>query len=103
MIPTEHADLLFGRWSDGRIGSILGNRNGVWEFGCTITTDKHQRQAVASAAVPYYTMMLKEVIPFFQTGKSPLDIEETLDIIAFLEAASRSRAANGALVKIADL
>ena len=103
VIPTEHADLLFGRWADGKIGSILGNRNGVWEFGCTITTNTHQRQAVASAAVPYYTMMLKEVIPFFQTGKSPLDIEETLNIIAFLEAASRSRAANGALIKIADL
>ena len=103
VIPTEHADLLFGRWADGRIGSILGNRNGVWEFGCTITTDKHQRQAVASGAVPYYTMLLKEVVPFFQTGKSPLDIEETLDIIAFLEAASRSRAAGGALIRIADL
>ena len=103
VIPTEHADLLFGRWADGRIGSILGNRNGVWEFGCTITTNTHQRQAVASSAVPYYTMLLKEVIPFFQTGKSPLDIEETLNIIAFLEAASRSRAANGALIKIADL
>ena len=103
VIPTQHADLLFGRWEDGRIGSILGNRNGVWEFGCTITTDKHQRQAVASGAVPYYSMLLKEVVPFFQTGKSPLDIEETLNIIAFLEAASRSRAAGGALVKIADL
>ena len=103
VIPTEHADLLFGRWADGRIGSILGNRNGVWEFGCTITTNKHQRQAVASAAVPYYSMMLKEIVPFFQTGKSPLDIEETLNIIAFLEAASRSRAAGGAEIKIADL
>ena len=103
VIPTEHADLLFGRWADGRIGSILGNRNGVWEFGCTITTNTHQRQAVASGAVPYYSMLLKEVVPFFQTGKSPLDIEETLNVIAFLEAASRSRAANGALVKIADL
>ncbi|MBE6368928.1 MAG: gfo/Idh/MocA family oxidoreductase [Lentisphaerae bacterium] len=103
VIPTQHADLLFGRWADGRIGSILGNRNGVWEFGCTITTNTHQRQAVASGAVPYYSMLLKEVVPFFQTGKSPLDIEESLNIIAFLEAASRSRAANGALVKIADL
>lgn len=103
VIPTEHADLLFGRWADGRIGSILGNRNGVWEFGCTITTNTHQRQAVASGAVPYYSMLLKEVVPFFQTGKSPLDIEETLNIIAFLEAASRSRAAGGTLVKIADL
>ncbi|MBE6368227.1 MAG: gfo/Idh/MocA family oxidoreductase [Lentisphaerae bacterium] len=103
VIPTKHADLLLGKWADGKVGSILGNRNGVWEFGCTITTNTHQRQAIASGAVPYYSMLLKEVVPFFQTGKSPLDIEETLDIIAFLEAASRSRAANGAEIKIADL
>ena len=103
VIPTHHADLLFGRWADGRIGSILGNRNNVWEFGCSITTNTHQRQAVASGAIPYYAQLLKEVVPFFQTGKSPLDIEETLEIIAFLEAASRSRAANGALIKTADL
>ena len=103
VIPTHHADLLFGRWADGRIGSILGNRNNVWEFGCSITTNTHQRQAVASGAIPYYAQLLKEVVPFFQTGKSPLDIEESLNIIAFLEAASRSRAAGGTLVKIADL
>lgn len=102
VIPTEHADLLLGRWADGRIGTILGNRNNVWDFGCTITTNVKQRQAVADGAIPYYSLLLKEVVPFFQTGKSPLDIEETLEIIAFLEAASRSRAANGAVVKIAD-
>ncbi len=103
VIPTEHADLLFGRWSNGRIGSILGNRNNVWEFGCTITSNQHQRQAIASGDVPYYAMLLKKVVPFFQTAESPIDIEETLNIIAFLEAASRSRAAGGALIKIADL
>ena len=103
VIQTEHADLLFGRWADGRVGTILGTRSGAWQFGCTIATDKEQKQAIASSAVPYYTLMLKEVVPFFQTGKSPLDIEETLEIIAFLEAASRTRAANGALIKTADL
>ncbi len=103
VIPTKDADLLFGRWADGRVGTILGNRNSVWDFGCTATTNKAQRQAIASGAVPYYAMLLKKVVPFFQTGKSPLDIEETLNVIAFLEAASRSRKANGALIKIADL
>ena len=86
-----------------RTHGIALRRNNVWEFGCSITTNTHQRQAVASGAIPYYAQLLKEVVPFFQTGKSPLDIEESLNIIAFLEAASRSRAAGGTLVKIADL
>lgn len=103
VVPTEHADLLMGRWKDGKFGSILGNRNGVWTFGCTTTTNKEQRQAVASGKVPYYAMLLKKVIPFFQSGVSPIDVEETLEVIAFLECASRSRKAGGAPVKVAEL
>jgi hypothetical protein len=45
-------------------------------------------------------MMLKKVIPFFQTGKSPLAIEESLEVIAFLEAASQSLANGGKPVNI---
>lgn len=103
VLPTEHADLLIGRWKDGKFGSILGNRNGVWTFGCTTTTNKDQRPTVASGQVPYYAMLLKKVIPFFRSGESPIDVEETLEVIAFLECASRSRKAGGALVKVADL
>ena len=103
VLPTEHADLLIGRWKDGKFGSILGNRNGVWTFGCTTTTNKNQRQSAASGKVPYYAMLLKKVIPFFRSGASPIDVEETLEVIAFLECASRSRMAGGAPVKVAEL
>jgi len=44
--------------------------------------------------------MLNKVIPFFQTGKSPISIAESLEIIAFLEAASQSLANGGKPVNI---
>jgi len=44
--------------------------------------------------------MLKKVIPFFQTGKSPVNLDESLEIIAFLDAASRSRSQEGKYIKL---
>jgi hypothetical protein len=43
---------------------------------------------------------LQEVIPFFQSGVSPIEIQETLDIVAFLEAADVSRDQGGAVVAL---
>ena len=37
-----------------------------------------------------------KVVEFFATGKSPLDIRETLEIVAFIEAANKSGANHGA-------
>jgi hypothetical protein len=43
------------------------------------------------------------VIEFFRTGTSPVPVEETLEIMAFMEAADVSKARNGAPVAIADV
>jgi hypothetical protein len=92
---TEQLDLIVGHWADGRIGTLKGNRCGAHNFGCTITTNKANKAGIVSGDIPYYAIMLKEVIPFFQSGIAPIDFDESLEIIAFLDAASQSRAANG--------
>lgn len=97
---TEKIDVIVGLWDDGRIGTLKGSRVGANNFGCTVTTNKINKAGLASGEVPYYAMMLKKVIPFFQTGKSPLAIEESLEVIAFLEAASQSLANGGKPVNI---
>lgn len=97
---TEKIDVIVGIWADGRIGTIKGNRTGANNFGCTVTTQKITKAGFASGEIPYYALMLNKIIPFFQTGESPIDIEESLEIIAFLDAASQSRANGGKAVKI---
>lgn len=47
---------------------------------------------VYAAQKPYFASMLEEVVRMFQTKTPPLDIEETIEVIAFLEAANESRA-----------
>lgn len=92
---TAKIDVIVGLWEDGRIGTLRGNRTGANNFGCVITTDKSTKAGFASGEIPYYALLLKKVMPFFQTGRSPLDVAESLEVIAFLEAASNSRASDG--------
>ena len=50
-----------------------------------------------------YYGLLKRTIEFFQTGKAPASPEETLETLAFMEAADLSKARNGAAVKLSEV
>ena len=89
---TEVADVITGIWEDGRVGVLYGYRiKDRWDFGCTVFTKGGVFQGVARSEPPYYALMMPKVLEFFRTGKSPLDINETIEITAFLEAANKSR------------
>jgi hypothetical protein len=45
--------------------------------------------------------LLKKVVEFFQTMKAPLEIEVTVEIMAFIEAALKSAANHGTGEKVA--
>ena len=42
-----------------------------------------------------YGPLLKQIVKFFQTGVPPVAPEETLEIMAFMDAAQRSKEAGG--------
>jgi len=44
-----------------------------------------------------------EVVKFFQTQVSPVPIDETLELFAFMEAADESKRRNGAEVKLSEV
>lgn len=100
-ISHPDADLLIGEWTDGRLGLMRGTRLKANPFGCVVHTGSEARCGVAQSTPPYYFLLLEQVVRFFQTGVSPVDIQETLEIIAFLEAADNSKAAGGELVTTA--
>ncbi|GIN70887.1 dehydrogenase [Bacillus sp. J14TS2] len=88
---TDH-DLIIGEWADGRIGSVRGNRKGNHSFGALIHTEEGTDFVDVSAyKKPYYATLLEQIISFFNTGKSPIQYEEILEITRFLEAANESR------------
>ncbi|PQP86964.1 MULTISPECIES: Gfo/Idh/MocA family protein [Paenibacillus] len=85
-------DLAVGVWEDGRVGTLRGNRKGNRRFGALIHREQGTEHVdVYADGKPYYASMLEEVIRMFQTGAAPIDMAETLEVIAFLEAANESR------------
>ncbi|MBJ9989819.1 Gfo/Idh/MocA family protein [Paenibacillus sp. S28] len=85
-------DLAVGIWEDGRVGTLRGNRKGNRRFGALIHREQGTEHVdVYADGKPYYASMLEEVIRMFQTGAAPIDMTETLEVIAFLEAANESR------------
>jgi len=92
-ISTPGADLVVGRWKDGRIGSVRALRRSG-EYGAIVFRTKQVAQSDPKAKSGYGPM-LKEIAQFFRTGTPPVPNEETLELFAFMDAAQRSKAAGG--------
>lgn len=82
-----------GIWKDGRIGKYVASHN----YGADVVGTKSSGN---TGKYDGYEPMLREIVVFFKTGKPPVAAEETLEILAFMEAADASKAQNGAPVSI---
>lgn len=90
---AENAEVVTGKWKDGRVGTIRLHRP-YSAFGATAFSPK----AIKSSGKDFYSGykgLLKEIVAFFQGGKAPVDEAETLEMFAFMDAAQRSREAGG--------
>lgn len=87
-VTTPAATVVVGEWRDGRTGILRGTRLERGDFGCVIHTRAATRLALAAATPPYYHALLTRIMEFFRTGLSPIPVEETFEIVAFLEAAN---------------
>jgi len=89
-VVREGSEVVVGLWSDGRVGSVRGVRAGSYGFGFTAFCEK----GIVSRSIDFkflYGELLKRVIEMFETGKAPLDISETIEIIGFIEKANSNR------------
>jgi predicted dehydrogenase len=105
---TAGADVVVGHWQNGRIGVVRGIREGaatygqvVFGAGAVVSAPPAQTGAVPKRS-SYYGLV-SAVIEFFRTGRSPVPIDETVEIMAFMEAADVSKARGGAPVALKDL
>ncbi|MCK9638747.1 MAG: Gfo/Idh/MocA family oxidoreductase [Prolixibacteraceae bacterium] len=96
-ISNADTDLVVGTWNDGRIGTFRGIRKGKLDYGGTIYGEKGIQSFGNYAG---YDLLLIQIIRFFDTGIVPVKPEETLEIIAFMEAADLSKVNNGASVEL---
>jgi hypothetical protein len=96
-VTTPDADIVVGTWEDQRIGNFRGLRSGELGYGGTVFTEN---DIVTLDTFSGYNALLLQIIKFFETGKSPVDTKETIEIYAFMEAADESKRKGGISVNL---
>lgn len=112
-VHTDGADVVTGKWKDGRLGVVRGDRKdrtyGAVVFGskAVVTSkgggeDARKADANQPPRSGYYGVV-SAVVKFFQTKEPPVTPEVTLEIMAFMQAADLSKARGGAPVALAEV
>lgn len=99
-VSDKGADVATGHWKDGRIASIRGVRAGSADYGAVAFAEKRVAQ-VPIGTKYIYRELLKKVVETFTTGKPPIDVMETLEIVSFIEGAFKSQNNHGMPQKVA--
>ena len=97
-------DVINAVWKDGRMGELRLQRKS-WIYSGYVLPEKpkdKKNPVVVFDGYPGYEPLLREIVTFFKTGIVPVPNEETLEIMAFMEAAEMSAKRGGAPVTIAE-
>ena len=98
-VSTEGTDVITGAWKDGRLGSIRATRAGAHSYGFTAFCEKRVVNSAINAGAIYRELLLR-IVQMFETGKPPVALSETLEMVAFIEAVMRSAQQDGARVAL---
>ncbi|WP_425400080.1 Gfo/Idh/MocA family protein [Aeoliella sp.] len=99
----ENECVAVGLWSDGRCGTFRGLKNGPSgrkPFSITAYGSKDIRTIVGFDGYP---PLVDEIGEFFFSRKPPVDMNETLELLAFMEAAEASLQQGGKPVDVQQL
>jgi predicted dehydrogenase len=97
---TETHDLLTAWWSDGRAATLHGLRGAHSVFGVTLHRPGGPETPDLRAGRPGYAAMLAAILDSIPHGRSAVPMDESLEIVALIEAANRSRQNDGARVTL---
>ncbi len=96
-----------GVTADGKIevtGTWKGGRTGIFREGKGYSGKAvGEKGESVVGAYDGYAPLVAEFVKAFQTGKTPVAAEETIELFAFMEAADESKRQGGKEVKLADV
>jgi virulence factor len=98
----KDVDVVTGQWQDGRVATVRGIRAGKADYGCLAFTEQGV-QPVPIGTKYIYRELLKKIVEMFQTGKAPLDVAVTVELVGFIEAALKSAGNHGTGEKVPTL
>jgi len=86
-----------GFWEGGRTGVMIGVQKAKGGYGFTAYCENAiVRREIDASYI--YRELLKKMSAFFNTGEPPIPIEESLEVMVFIEKALESAKNNGAAV-----
>jgi Oxidoreductase family, NAD-binding Rossmann fold len=94
-VDSADATVVTCRWKDGRIGTMRALRP-YSDYG--VVSFLKNEKGFTSQSTPVKTTSAdldRELITFFTSGVPPVANEDTLELMAFMDAAQRSKAAGG--------
>jgi virulence factor len=98
---TPGGEVVTGLWTDGRIGTVRGSRDGATSYGfiafcenAVVTEHLSTRYA--------YRNLCQQIVHSLETDSLPVSHPSTLEVVRFITAASRSESLNGASVQLDD-
>ncbi len=96
---TEMGEVAAGTWPEGRLGAVVGLNKGAGGFGFAASCEK--KLVISPIDSRYiYRELLKQVAKFFETKVSPVPIEESVEVIGFIEQALASARKGGKTVAL---
>jgi hypothetical protein len=94
---SQGADVVTGKWGDGRLGTFRGVREGESDYGAILYREKGI-QYLKRGEGSLYKNLLVRVIDFMKSGDPPVPQKETVEIFAFMTAADKSKETGGCSV-----
>lgn len=96
-IYTQGTDITVGIWEDSRIGVFRGIRHGNGGLG-GIAYGENGQQILGK--FEGYLPLLYHIIDYFETGIVCVSPKETIELVAFMEAADESKRRGGAVIDL---
>lgn len=88
-------------WKDGRVGAYRGlPKNDATQPLVKVTGEGGTAEAKGAAG---NEGIVRAIAEFFHTGRTPVDVAETIEVFEFMTAAQVSKERGGAEVKLAEL
>ena len=101
MQTSGNEDVVIGKWKDGRLGVMRGFSSGLYAFSITVYGTKGVLHSQGGSHG--YGGLLQQITTFFKTRVPPVDPRESLETLAFMEAADLSLARGGAAVPLSAI
>ncbi|MDA1014999.1 MAG: gfo/Idh/MocA family oxidoreductase [Planctomycetota bacterium] len=96
---TDGAEVVTGRWRDGRVGTLRGSRDGSTSYGFVAFCERAVIERRLSTRFAYRNLC-QSIVRSFETGVPTVDADTTLEVVRFVLAALASESRQGESVRL---